>query len=95
MKLREIKEMIDQFLNEDSSRRSILVLASDAEEAFTYGMGKRGDLVKLIYQMLMQDEKEEIINCLDEAFKIYMESKREKANSHIISLPYNFNKIKS
>lgn len=95
MELKDIQEVVNDFIREDAEHRGVMVLACDNQKCMTLGTGKRGDLVRLLYQMLLSDEKEEFVSCMDEAMRLFMQKKKEQTDSKIVQFPIVQTKYKS
>lgn len=95
MKLEEIQEAVNTYIAEDKDKRSIMVLGCDGERCMTMGYGKRGDLVRMLYQMLLTDEKEEFIDCMDEAMNLFIQEKKRKQDAKPLAFPVINTKYKS
>lgn len=86
MELEDLQKAVNAFIHKDTDKKSIMFLACDKDKCMTMGFGRRQDLVKLFYQMFLSDEKEEFIDCINEAVSMYEGEIRKAEGLRMITI---------
>lgn len=78
MKLEEVQNILTEFFSESQDNTGLILLSDAENRGFKLMCGKKGNIVRLLYNIFLSDEEEELIGLLDEAAKKYINTKQEE-----------------